>query len=121
MFQSNQQQQQQQPVINVMAPPAQIMPISSVNQTMLSETRKPTIVRRRPFKYLLGKMTEEKPDIRTIYELGSVLGKGSTSMVRKAKRKDDGSEFACKSISKAKLHRTKDIQDMKKEIKVTLF
>lgn len=58
------------------------------------------------------------PDVKAFYEFGTILGRGSTSIVRKVKHKETEVEYACKSISKGKLTRPQDIEDMKKEIEV---
>jgi len=106
-------------VINVSTPPAQVVVSQpSVASTLTGEAfldppARPTYDR--PFKRLLGRETLE---IRNVYEFGAMLGRGSTSIVRKVFHKQTKEVFACKSISKAKLTRRQDVEDMKKEIEV---
>lgn len=58
------------------------------------------------------------PNIRTEYSFKELIGRGSTSMVRKVIKIGTTEEFACKSISKQNLRSKKDVEDMKREIKV---
>lgn len=58
------------------------------------------------------------PNIRTEYTFKELIGRGSTSMVRKVEKLSSKEEFACKSISKKNLRTKKDVEDMKREIKV---
>lgn len=69
----------------------------------------------RPWKRLLDRPTAE---IRTLYEFGSIIGKGSTSIVRQVKDIKTGMEYACKSIAKDKMKKRQHIDDMKREIQV---
>lgn len=57
-------------------------------------------------------------DVTAEYNLGKVLGKGQFGTTRLAVRKDTGEKFACKSISKRKLAKQQDRDDVKQEIQI---
>ncbi|CAK0733939.1 hypothetical protein CVIRNUC_000358 [Coccomyxa viridis] len=52
------------------------------------------------------------------YKLGQVLGKGAFGVVYEAKSLDDHKDYACKSISKAKLVTKEDVADIQREVEV---
>lgn len=66
-------------------------------------------------KWMLGKVT---PDINTEYSLGKVLGKGHFGVTRLATHKATGKQYACKSISKAKLVCPEDVADVQREVQI---
>lgn len=55
-------------------------------------------------------------DITQEYTLGKVLGKGQFGTTRLAVRKDTDLKFACKSISKRRLIKQQDREDVQGEV-----
>ena len=62
---------------------------------------------------ILGKGASA-PKIQEFYSLGPVLGKGAFGTVYQATDKKTGIQYACKSISKAKLVCAEDIKDVQR-------
>ena len=54
------------------------------------------------------------PKLQDLYTLGPVLGKGAFGTVYQATDKESGVVYACKSISKAKLICTEDVEDVQR-------
>ena len=52
------------------------------------------------------------------YELGRVLGKGSYGTVRLVRDRRDGTPWACKTISKNRLLRRRDVADIRREVEL---
>ena len=63
-----------------------------------------------------GKNVGTGVDFDAIYEVGEILGKGTTSIVRAVRRKDTGTIFACKYIDKYSV--TAPRERLKDEIRV---
>ncbi|KAJ4965564.1 hypothetical protein NE237_017413 [Protea cynaroides] len=55
-------------------------------------------------------------DLTSIYELDKELGRGQFGITYLCTEKATGSKYACKSISKRKLVKSKDIEDVRREI-----
>lgn len=63
-----------------------------------------------------GKNVRSGDEFDTIYEVGEVLGKGTTAIVRAVRRRDNGAIFACKYIDKYSV--TAQRERLKEEIRV---
>ncbi|XP_057974282.1 calcium-dependent protein kinase 29 [Malania oleifera] len=57
-------------------------------------------------------------DLASIYDIGRELGRGQFGITFICTEKATGSTYACKSISRQKLTRSKDIEDVKREISI---
>lgn len=61
-----------------------------------------------------------RPQLEHDYVVGRVLGKGAFGVVRLVTDKKTGEQFACKSISKAKLITKEDVEDIRREVQPPL-
>ena len=52
------------------------------------------------------------------YELGRELGRGQFGITKTAMCKSTGEKYACKSISKKKLHTRDDVEDVRREVAI---
>ncbi|CAG9463396.1 unnamed protein product [Pedinophyceae sp. YPF-701] len=52
------------------------------------------------------------------YQIGKELGKGHFGVVRLVVDKRNGETYACKTISKSKIHDVEDVKDIRKEVSV---
>ncbi|KAJ6819722.1 calcium-dependent protein kinase 2-like [Iris pallida] len=57
-------------------------------------------------------------DVRSVYTLGKELGRGQFGVTYLCTENSTGLQYACKSISKRKLHNKNDREDVKKEIQI---
>uniref|UniRef100_A0A1J3IY12 non-specific serine/threonine protein kinase n=1 Tax=Noccaea caerulescens TaxID=107243 RepID=A0A1J3IY12_NOCCA len=57
-------------------------------------------------------------DLSALYDLHKELGRGQFGITYKCTDKSNGREYACKSISKRKLIRRKDIEDVRREVMI---
>lgn len=57
-------------------------------------------------------------DLAALYELGPELGRGQFGIIRSCTSRSSGAVFACKSISKLRLHTPRDIQDVIREVRI---
>lgn len=57
-------------------------------------------------------------DLSALYDLHKELGRGQFGITYKCTDKSNGREYACKSISKRKLIRKKDIEDVRREVMI---
>ncbi|KAK6944155.1 EF-hand domain [Dillenia turbinata] len=57
-------------------------------------------------------------NLKEIYSLGRKLGQGQFGTTYLCVRKQDGKEFACKSIAKRKLTTQEDVEDVRREIQI---
>ncbi|GMH04641.1 hypothetical protein Nepgr_006481 [Nepenthes gracilis] len=60
-------------------------------------------------------------DIASIYDLKKELGRGQFGITYLCAEKSTGLQFACKSISRLKLSRRKDIEDVRREIMILQY
>eukprot|EP00184_Porphyridium_aerugineum_P008633 CAMPEP_0184692570 /NCGR_PEP_ID=MMETSP0313-20130426/994_1 /TAXON_ID=2792 /ORGANISM="Porphyridium aerugineum, Strain SAG 1380-2" /LENGTH=522 /DNA_ID=CAMNT_0027150409 /DNA_START=284 /DNA_END=1852 /DNA_ORIENTATION=- len=63
-------------------------------------------------------LTGAKPNLLTDYSQGKQLGKGAFGVVTLVTKKTDGKQFACKSLPKTRMTTTKEIEDVRKEVKI---
>lgn len=110
------------PIINVPAPAPFQVQVQETREAVTPE-KKPQEASEdvekveKPWRRFLDR---ETPEIRQVYEFGSILGRGSTSIVRQVKDRNSGAEFACKSMAKAKMTKRQHVDDMKREIQVSI-
>lgn len=57
-------------------------------------------------------------DIKDKYVLGEVLGEGQFGKARKCTSKATGKVYACKTVSKRKLHHAEDVEDLRREVQI---
>ncbi|KAJ6816169.1 calcium-dependent protein kinase 2-like [Iris pallida] len=57
-------------------------------------------------------------DVRAVYTLGKELGRGQFGVTYLCTENSTGLQYACKSISKRKLHNKNDREDIKREIQI---
>ncbi|EOA34990.1 hypothetical protein CARUB_v10020082mg [Capsella rubella] len=57
-------------------------------------------------------------DLSALYDLHKELGRGQFGITYRCTDKSNGREYACKSISKRKLIRRKDIEDVRREVMI---
>ncbi|KAH0920213.1 hypothetical protein HID58_027878 [Brassica napus] len=57
-------------------------------------------------------------DLSALYDLHKELGRGQFGITYRCTDKSNGREYACKSISKRKLIRQKDIEDVRREVMI---
>ncbi|CAF2065116.1 unnamed protein product [Brassica napus] len=57
-------------------------------------------------------------DLSALYDLHKELGRGQFGVTYRCTDKSNGREYACKSISKRKLIRQKDIEDVRREVMI---
>lgn len=61
---------------------------------------------------------KQTKNIHNEFELGEILGSGHLGVTRIATHKKDGKKYACKSISKDKLHTQEEIESVRQEIQI---
>lgn len=64
---------------------------------------------------------KETEDVAKFYAFGRVLGQGQFGTTRLVTELATGKEYACKSISKKKLKREDEVEDVRREVQVCGF
>ncbi|ONK55374.1 uncharacterized protein A4U43_UnF4100 [Asparagus officinalis] len=57
-------------------------------------------------------------DVKSTYTMGKELGRGQFGVTHLCTLKSTGQQFACKTLSKRKLHNKEDIEDVRREVQI---
>jgi len=84
-------------------------------EPIIAAVGKPNMMDRKNPTFVLGKKTG---DIKDKYTLGEVLGEGQFGKARKCTSKATNQTYACKTVSKRKLHHEEDVEDLRREVQI---
>lgn len=91
------------PCFDLYVPPIEPPPARAASKTPPRQTNSVAVAPGTPSFRFAGNSSSQEEAFKRKYELGQVIGKGSTSEVKKCRDRRTGAEYACKIIDKSKI------------------